>query len=248
MDSQGEMANQHGKKKKWRCKLKVGAAVLCGVLFIGAAAFLPGCLSITLEPSNSVASAQANMVGNTPSNLANGGWVAAQGDWIYYFRSVGQGTAAAVEKMKTDGTAQATVFQNPDQNSYIDGLSLGDDGWFYYTTHPCQPGDVAGTLHRVRLDGSSSMKLADNCYYSYSFVDNGQLYGVFTDGNEIALSSKNLWRMNPDGTGKALVANDATDFNIADGWLYYMCNGGRYYRVGLDGTCLTVLGRRLPSE
>ena len=146
-------------------------------------------------------------------------------DWIYYFtikfNEDRSSAASSLEKMKTDGTGQTTVFQNPDQNSYIGGFSLGGDGWIYYTTYPCLSRDVAATLHRIKLDGTDTMILADNCYYNSYFVDNGWLYGIFTDRNEVALSVKNLYRMNPDGTGKVLIVQDADSFNIADGWCYY---------------------------
>jgi len=332
------MAKLDEKKKSKHNNLKVRTIVLCGVIFIGAVMLSSSCdsnsnVNISTTSSSNITesvSAQVNTVGNTPANLANGGWVAVQGDWvyyavssglykekidggskqkllsldskresvyslnvvgdwIYYFHSVGQGTSASVkkmkidgtniqklmfvstsdcsdssyiavvgdwiyyyvckfnkdnskavsslEKMKIDGTGQITVFQNPDQTSYIGGFSLGDDGWIYYVTYPCLSVDVAGTLYRVKIDGSGSMKLADNCYYEFAVVDNGWIYGIFTDKNDIALSVKNLYRINPSDAGKELIIKEVEGFNIADGWIYYTGNtvSNTIEKITVDG-------------
>lgn len=82
--------------------------------------------------------------GNTPGNIANGGKVARQGEWIYYSNYAEK---LNLFKIKADGTSKARL--NNVESRYINVI----DDWIYYV----EPDGI----YKIHIDGSDRTKLKD---------------------------------------------------------------------------------------
>lgn len=102
---------------------------------------------------------QANTVGNAPNHLSdNRGYVAKQGDWLYYVTGNGY---RYLMKMKTDGSSQQMVDQH--ESGHICLNVVGD--WIYF----CGNG-----LWRVRTDGSGKELMSTlNAWFLFVVGDTG---------------------------------------------------------------------------
>ena len=151
----------YGKKTKAGLK----KVFLCLGIFILVGGFCAGCgeskpETITSQPEeeirgNSVGSGggsetgmqeveqaepEEEIRGNSVGNIANGGLVARQGDWIYYRNS---SDGYKLYKVKTDGSGREKI--NDDSSWFIN--VVGD--WIYYVN-----ADDGYKLYKVKTDGS----------------------------------------------------------------------------------------------
>lgn len=156
-----------------------------------------------------------NTNGNTGGNLAAKGFVAQQGDWIYYTNNT-----EAIYKMKTNGTGKVKL---SDAKSVYDINVVGD--WIYYI-------DYESTLDisicKMKTDGTDTVKLLsanDLCFLNVV-------------GDWIYYTSKDeLYKMKIDGTGKAKLSNDVVSIiNIVGDWNYYTSYNYGLYKMKTDGT------------
>jgi len=98
------------------------------------------------------------------------------------------------------------------------------------------------SLHVCNLDGSGDKKIVDGYAY-YPIYDGEYIYFEHTDHDEADRSQ--IWRVRPDGTEQAVVA----DRNTGGGMLlhgdsiYYinLDDNGRLYRINKDGTGDTAI-------
>ena len=201
---------------------------------------------------------QINTAGNTISNLMSMGWVAGQGDWVY-FRNTSDNNA--LYKTRSDGSRIAKI--GDDKVSYLN--VIGD--WIYYC---CE--NEGNTIYKIRTDGSERTKICDSapCYnvivigdWIYYLVDGNEsgIYRVHTDGSEKARlcsddiqsfgvfgdqvyyvskgSGGKVRKMLTDGSDNTpFVDQGVISFVVAGDWIYYnkMDEGGTLYKSRLDGT------------
>ena len=188
-----------------------------------------------------------NTVGNTSGNIANGGRVAIQGDWVYY-------SFNGLHTIKTNGSSHRRL--NDDQASYIN--VIGD--WIYYCN-----GSDGGKLYKVRTDGSDRQVLyhanvfyvnvvGDRIFFQ-NISDNQKLYAVNTDGSEpqmlyddrvfevIVVGDRVFYgdggnggvlsTMKIDGSDRRILCNDIP-------WFIHVIDDQIYYRQGLSGGLYTI--------
>jgi len=207
-----------------------------------------------------------NTVGNTNGNLVNNGFVAGQGNWIYFDN---YNDHEYLYKMKTDGTGLTRL--NESSSGFIN--VIGD--WIYYG---CYASDKHG-IYKIRTDGTEETKLTDeNAVRCLSVVgdwlyyvndDDACLYKMKTDGSErsqilntpvvymivdgewiyynsLQIDATNvysyIYKIRTDGTENALISTDGGYFwNIVGDWIYYenngsLNNGDNLCKIKTDGT------------
>jgi len=174
--------------------------------------------------------------GNTVGNIANGGLVAQEGEWIYFLGGYDAGKPG-IYRMRTDGSSKSEIF-----NSNAKYLNVVD-GWIYCVIPVKDLGDL---LYKIRTDGSEYVMLTDpsdsplarfrlnyvnvvdDWVYFHGDSGNGRIYKVRTDGTE----------------GTLLSQNDGMYTNVADGWIYYSVRKygiERMYKMRTDGSEITEL-------
>ena len=165
-----------------------------------------------------------NTYGNTIGNMANGGYVAQQGDWIYYYdRGYG------LSKIKIDETNKTLITDDHIENINV----IGD--WIYYIN-----GSDQGTIYKIRTDGTEKTKICNmDLVWDLIVVADWMYYSKY-DSNTF---SYKLYKMKTDGTEQTMFStNDSyDDFIVVDGWIYYsngidqeyLCS---LYKMRVDGS------------
>jgi hypothetical protein len=149
--------------------------------------------------------------GNTPGNIANGGYVAMKGDWVYYRNwSVFKG---GLYKIRTDGTGRQKL-----NNNHCTCINIAGD-WVYYCN-----GSDKGKLYRIRTDGTERQKLYDDKCDQIIIVDGWVYYSNNNNkkGGPAFLTS--IYRIRTDGSGRQKLADDALwkKFYVSGDWVYYV--------------------------
>jgi hypothetical protein len=156
--------------------------------------------------------------GNTGGNIVNNGYIAQQGDWVYY---VNNNDGGKLYKMRTDGSEKKRL--NDDMNWYIN--VIGE--WVYYQN------DTDGeNFYKIRTNGSEKAKLGDDKIYYINMIGDWVYYRNGSDGGK-------LCKIRTDGSEKKRLDDDQSWYlNVADDWVYY-CNdtdGGKLYKIRTDGS------------
>ncbi len=170
----------------------------------------------------------AGMRGNTASNIANAGMVAADNEWIYYMdSSPDNDNEGSLYKMNAV-THEKTILGSG--GGFINLF----DGWIiYYDTY--QEG-----ICQMRTDGSGK-KLLYNERCAYVSVVDGWVYYTLlgTDYGD----RRGIYRMRLDGSEVTQLASGICQYkNVEDGWITYLkltedtSVGGYVYRIRVDGT------------
>lgn len=184
--------------------------------------------------------------GNTPGNIANRGYLAQSGDFIFYFLLTE--TESQLIKSNTDGSDRQVIFSGSrnsrstfsNEIKYINVV----DGWVYFFEAATR------TLHRVRTDGTDLEILAvaeevsvrvggrdlENDSFSSVQVVDGWIY--FAD--EYLRPN----RMRTDGSEReVLLEKRVRNLQVDDGWIFYLASRMDYtiYKMRLDGTEQTGL-------
>lgn len=167
-----------------------------------------------------VSAGVANTVGNTPANSNQGGYVAVQGEWVYYTYSAYD--SSWLYKMKTDGSAKQRVTQD-----VYCGLNVVGEWIYYANIYGFDQG-----IYKVRLDGTDKTKLSSD-YSSFVHVQGDWIY---TQGNW------GIYRMKTDGSQKKLICSDnCLKINIVGDLIYYVNDDGLIYKIRTDGSEKTKL-------
>lgn len=165
---------------------------------------------------------QANHIGNSVSNILNGGFVAQQDNWIYYRNDSDNGT---LYKMKKDGTGKRKICNDPVSNINV----VGD--WVYFTSSFGT--NVSGYIHRVRTDGSEYKELASDILAFNLYVTSEAMYCI--NGNQ----DYRINKINLDGSNISTL-NDYKSYNliISQNTIFYCAeapNGYPFMRMTMDG-------------
>jgi len=214
-------------------------------------------VEFTTQPTNT---AVENTRGNTNNNIVNGGYMAKQGEWIYY-----NNLYEAIYKIRADGSGKSKIIDGVGRNINV----IGE--WLYY-------GGGSG-IHKIRTDGTGEtviysvgdsdldnwienfIVIGDLIYYStytglYKMNTDGTNKIKMCDGQPMYLNVVDEWiyyqdhmdnwylcKIRTDGTGKAKIGNeDGGDIIESSGWIYYRSPGGHSLRkIRPDGSDLTIL-------
>ncbi len=190
-----------------------------------------------------------NTVGNTPGNSLNGGYLARQGNWVYYANPY---DGMKLYKSRLLGPKERIKLSN-DRVSCIN--VIGE--WVYYINH-----SQSNKLFKIRIDGTGEKRICDvdelyrpatsgfeNVYviddriyyisssYLRSITVNGMDRKKLTDENNIKffvpcgewyyyskLVDDGLYRIRKDGTGKTKVWDAPLGSFSVDGDFVYLTN------------------------
>lgn len=164
--------------------------------------------------------------GNTPSNLANNGFVAVSGDWIYYAEAEEYGKSM-LKRIRKDGQGEAVMSSTEWTNPYIQ--VAGD--WVYF---------IDDGLQRIRVDGAEKTKLIDTPYAISDYVLIGDwiycevVYGNRNQGEDE--TNNGMYKVRTDGTELTKLTNGSSIRTFVDGdWIYYRTTQS-LYRARTDGS------------
>jgi hypothetical protein len=195
--------------------------------------------------------------GNSTGNLNNNGHYAFHDEWMYYLNRSDEGRlykqkmdGSEIRQVGDDTYVESINIVNDKLyylsnhkviKSSLDGTErvvlrdLGAGGlnvmavvgeWIYYTE---KPGDMFGSLYRMRTDGTS-IELLESNPVSRMLVDKGKIYYV--------IHTHKLFVMNASGSSKKkLLSGSITSLELAGGKLYFNDNG-QLYSMSTDGEAL----------
>ncbi|MBC3887836.1 DUF5050 domain-containing protein [Acetobacterium paludosum] len=212
---------QHFERRMDAMKKIIWALLCCAVSVI----VFSGCSTASNRDSGRTNSETAvNTIGNTGGNIANWGYAALQGDWIYYSD---QNDNGKLDKIKTDGSGKIKL--SAERTAYLN--VVGD--WIYFTDFSDQ-----NRLAKIRTDGSEKTVLTDEGAFYLNVI-----------GDWIYYSGSGLTKIKTDGSEKTILSDDRVSIiNVVADWIYY-CRpspegekfGGAIYKIKTDGSEKTKL-------
>jgi len=193
---------------KGKSRISILAAIVLVILF------LSGCSAIGSNSSK---------LGNTNSNIVNGGMSVMRDGWLYFMNYSDKN---ALYKIKPDGTGEARV--SDDMAYYLN--SYGD--WIYYCN-----GSENNKIYKMKPDGSEKVMVIDNIAQNIMVSEDWIYYINHTDGNN-AEEYRRIFKVKIDGTGRQKVnSEDTYAFNIDGDWIYFANNADqKIYKIKSDGT------------
>jgi RNA polymerase sigma factor (sigma-70 family) len=193
-------------------------------------------VSSEISSKTSVVSTVDNRVGNTPGNIENGGFVAQQGEWIYY-RNISDNDF--LYKMKTDGTGKTKL--SSDITTYLN--VVGD--WIYYQNKSDQD-----TIYKIRMNGTGRTKLNNDMSDHISIVGDWIYYSNLSNVSYGDGAYGYLYKIRKDGTGKTKLSdNYVSEMTVAGDWIYYENGSDKngLYKIRTDGIGETKLDNDLSA-
>lgn len=152
--------------------------------------------------------------GNTSSNLANGGYVATDGVWDYFWlgstASHNDERTMKLAKMKRDGSE----FQILTEDIATSINVVGD--WIYYIkgVPEVRIFPYNGPIYKIRKDGTGRVEL-----YGFNAI---QMAVVGEDIYFISFPDRRLVRMNTDGSELTILIDDVGyQLQYHEGYIYY---------------------------
>lgn len=172
-----------------------------------------------------------NVSGNSSENINHWGYVALQGNQMYYYLQsnwqIREGLYASTQEGKNT--------KRLDKGRISSINAVGD--WIYYVKaerHTDYPNTNIDryVLYKIAVDGSNKTKLIEDCGFVF-ITDNTLFYSVYTDremyaenGIENPLSGRlgNIYKadINDLEAKSALVKEDATSYIVEGHFLYYL--------------------------
>ena len=177
----------------------------------------------TPENTDITAVEEDRRMGNTNSNILNGGHSVLHDGWIYFMNFTDNNF---LYRIKTDGTGESRVV---DDTAY--GLNT-DNNWLYYCN-----GNENGKVYKIMPDGTertlifeariTNMLVYDGFIYFHD-------YTATTDKSDIG----KIFKIRTDGAEKQKVSDQRGGFfNIADDWIYYFNEDEqKIFKVKTDGS------------
>lgn len=197
-------------------------------------AFFFGCSN----SMNKLINSPINIHGNNTNNILNGGLVAQQGEWVYYYYpgnifGIGEG----LYKSKRDGSKKEKIISGNVSNINV----IGE--WIYYVISEGSPIEQQN-LFKVKTNGSENILIQENCS-NINAIKDRIFYSVFVDDikyQKEAISdypykgeNGNIYSMGVDGNKKVkLVSKNTYGFLISSGSIFYS-DGNGIYKTDLYG-------------
>jgi len=173
-----------------------------------------------------------NTSGNTSANIMNGGFVAKQGDWLYYCYIANGGFKEGLYRSTIDGKHRKKI-----DNGRINSINIIGN-WIYYVKEEKNMNYPKNnitklSLYKININGSQRTKLIEDCD-NVSIIGNQIYYSIDT---AIELYEKaeidyplmkdfgNIYRANiNDIHNRTLVEKGAMGYYIEGNNLYYIKN------------------------
>ena len=188
---------------------------------------------------------EINTIGNTTNNIINGGYMAKQGDWVYYYYSGGIfNIGRGLYKSTIDNKNTKKITSGEISNINVIG------NWIYYVKCIEKKGPQGNiikesNLYKIKNDGTQNDIILKNCNF-INIINNSIYYSVSVDSigyekNNIKnYSLKNevgyIYKANIDGSNKVKLVSKNTEFYlITKQYIYYALDKG-VYRINIDGT------------
>lgn len=173
---------------------------LIGIIILVVFNILPMPLEATNPTDNlGINAKDENYIGNTVSNIMNGGFIAQQGEWVYfgdYFHSNEYG----LYKIKTDLTGRRKL-----SNDKPEFINVVGDWIFYKSNHK---------MFKIKTDGSKRSKISNDDGFCI-IVYKGWIYYVNSQ-------DRFIYKIDFNGKKRAIVVCDrASNFSINNGFIYY---------------------------
>lgn len=168
--------------------------------------------------SNEQEISNVNTQGNSFGNISNMGYVAQQGEWIYYNNQID-----GLYKIKLDNTEKTQLCTD-----YADYINVVGD-WIYYRNTKRSENNkymVEGNygLYKIKVDGTERKEL-DSGWCNSITVIGEWIYYTRADlmGDSISFLSK----IKVDGSGAQIIypISAGRYINIVDDWIYFEANG-----------------------
>ena len=165
------------------------------------------------EPDNTNGGETEIIPGNTAGNIANGGYVATDGEYNYILRNYNNEYINSNDlKLFKEDIATGEMIKVFNEIG-LTLLNVNGD-WIYYLT-----GDGMGSIYRIKKDGTQNTEIIEGSikyfitygnfiYYEELDVNNGGLGGLFkatTDANNIT----------------KILDGNCYEFNVTKDWIYY---------------------------
>ena len=163
--------------------------------------------------------------------------------WVYTIERERAGNARFIYRMRPDGTGRQRIGNAPFSasvfhNGWLYFMDEAGAGWFGWESWV-----YAGSIYRMRLDGSERKKYidTDNVVY-FMLYDNWIYYLSINNDNWF---DRSLYRIRIDGSGKQLIAENCVLFIISDGYIFAKYEISQFdtkiIRYNLDGTGRKIL-------
>lgn len=178
-----------------------------------------------------------NNIGNSSGNISNNGYVAIQGDWIYYSNALDNPNSqeyCKFYKVRTDGTDKTLLSEKPARFINV----VGD--WIYYS-------DVinGSFLTKMKTDGTNKTILSDDLSQFINVRGEWIYYSNSSDGGSI-------YKIKTDGTEKTKLNEELSQYLTVEGdYIYYInkeLEDGRAYKMKIDGTAKIRITEDKPYE
>ena len=179
----------------------------------------------------------SNTIGNTIGNIRNYGYSTTDGKWIYYLSPSEDTEQVGICKVKANGEDRQELLMDDFDilsinvyKNYIYFIGVGLEEY-------SETDEVDNKIYRMKKDGTELEVINDNefnneCYEIYAV--NNSIYYIGTD--------ENIYKMNLNGTGRELVANNGTGYiGITNKYIIYNVENeakDNYitYIMNIDGT------------
>lgn len=188
-------------------------------------------LSNTNFPSDTeTANNDPNARGNSVGNIVNGGFVATQGDWIYYKNN----EDGQLYKIHINGSGKTKLTEKCIKNSSMVPLYINViNDWVYYSASSYKEDKFISTISKVRTDGTNETIVTDDNVYDLNVVGDWIYYRNGSDNDK-------LYKIRTDGTKKTKLNDESSGFiNVVGDWIYYVTNGSNssiVYKIRVDGS------------
>lgn len=184
-------------------------------------------------------SAGEDTQGNTNGNIANSGFAAIGGDWIYYSNINDDGK---LYKIKTDGTGRIKLSDDTSHSINV----VGD--WVYCVGFKMERFNYKYN-YKIRTDGSAWTELDPQTSNYEKKVPVLSRFIVVDDWMYSTSVHNSIYRVSTrfDGTYEKIADNVVRNLlssAVADGWIYYndySYGSDMLYKIRIDGTEKTKL-------
>ena len=168
-------------------------------------------------------------IGFSSGNIANGGLMAGDNNWVYYRSEV---DGWKLYKAKYDGSSKAKI-----ADDIASEINILND-WLYYSNF-----SDGHKLYKIKTDGTHKVKLTDCAVKSINVVGDTIYFINWDNTNEE--NTNHPYRIKTDGSGiKKIVQMNCSSMVYSDGWLYFTSpqNGiSSIFRMRSDGKDLSKL-------
>lgn len=200
---------------------------ICVLLCVSFILLCCGCQNGRQSAGTPDSVANANVTGNTPENIRNGGYMAVQGNELFFYESAPD---EGLYRSKTDGSDKIKI-----QNGMVRSINIVGEKIYYVKDEFVRKTSeevkdlYAFNLYSSGLDGSDETKLIENC--GSAFVTSDYIYytnevdsiAYKYDGKPVPDNQGYLYRYDLHKAATELLVTDSViDFWVENDELYYL--------------------------